>query len=110
MPTYRLTDKIRILRNTQASNDFEPTPEQLEEVHSAWADLRPLNAAEQLNAQQLGAVATHRCIIRQPYCQIDSMMRIESARGILEVVGVTDVDGRGDYIELLCKQGIPHGH
>lgn len=110
MPTYRLTDKIRILRNVATSNDFEATPAQIEEVHSAWADLRPLSAVEQVNAQQIGGVATHRCVIRQPYREITSQMQIASRHGTLEIVGVVEIDGRGEYLELLCRQGVAVGN
>lgn len=110
MPTYRLMDKIQIVQNTRSPNDFEPNPESWEEVHSAWADIRPVGSMEQVNAKQTIGVVTHRCIIRQPYKPLKTSMRIQSQRhGTLGIVGITDVDGRGDYLELMCRQGETSG-
>lgn len=104
MPTYRLTDRLTIQRRTAPLSDFDPEPEKWADVCTAWADIRPLSASEQVNAQQTVGTVTHRVIIRYPYKKLSPDMRAIWRLGVLHIVGITDVDGRGDYTELTVKQ------
>lgn len=102
MPIYRLTKLATILRSDKPVSDFGYAGTTAETVATAWADIRPLNATERVSAEQVVATATHRAIMRFPNKPIDAGMRLAVDGLEFEIGSVTDVNGEGQYLELLC--------
>ncbi len=70
---------------------------------TAWADIRPLSAVERVAAEQITSTATHRAVIRFPGQPIDAGMRLFVDGTHYEIASVVDVNGEGQYLELVCS-------
>ena len=103
MPTYRLTKKIEIIRKAAAPSDIRYPGDATQVVTSAWAQITPLQAAERVQSDQLFEGATHRIIFRWPEIPIDAEMRIRVNQEDYPILGLTDLNGDGKYIEAICS-------
>lgn len=105
MPTYRLTERIEIQEQTATLSDFEGTPAAWESIATAWAAIWPLTAAERVAGLQVGMEADFRCVLRMPGVVVTEEMQVVTRYGVLQIAGVSEVDGRGEYLELLLRKG-----
>lgn len=101
MPMWKFSRRVSIFRAAQ-TNDFETGQPLPSLVCEAWADIVPLNGTERANAQQVYANATTKIIIRWPFAEVRSQDYVETSEARYEIQSVTDIDGKGDYLELIC--------
>ena len=104
MPTYRLTKRIEIRRRARASSDFETVEDEGKPVATAWAFVVPINSSERVEVSQVYPTATHRAVIRWPTQRIDSACHLIINDERFDVDGVLDVDGNGQYLELILTR------
>jgi len=72
-------------------------------VETAYARVRPLTANEQLRAQQIQARVTHLIELRYT-ATLTHKHRLNFCGRIFEVKGMTIVDERNRYIEIMAEE------
>ncbi len=107
MPTYRLDTIGHFQRKTPKVGDFEDYAAPWFHTFSAWCQIKPLGSVERVEAQKLHGESTHQVILRQGGGEITPQMRVIAAGQTYDITGVTDIDGRGEYWELIVKRGQP---
>lgn len=109
MPVHRLTKRAKLLSRSDVASDFAPADESWSVMGEVWADIRPLTSFERANANQVFAGANCRVTFRWPGYPVDSTLRLEVDGIAYEIQGVIDVDGEGQYIELICTRTMSAG-
>lgn len=107
MPTYRLDTKLQFERRIQPVGDFETRETGWQRTFRSWAELRPLQNTERVEAEKLHGVSTHRCIIRHPGREVNPQMRFDDHGSIYQITAVNDIEGRHEYLEIIAKREEP---
>lgn len=98
---YRFSHLVRFMRRQYEVNDFDLNPDAEEEVFRAWAEIRPINAAELVVSDQKRSQATHRITIRCEGRAINPEWAIVDNQGLRwEIASVRDVDGNFQYLQV----------
>lgn len=73
---------------------------------TVWAEIRPQQARETVNAHQVEARTTHIIRIRHRADVLPTMRVVFGAR-VFAIHGVLDDGERRRYLHLLCEEGAP---
>ena len=94
----RLRHRV-LVQELVPGNDFD-TKDSWLTLFAVYADLRPMRAAEVMEARKVGERTTHTVTMR--YRKIDTKWRLVHDNTIYHISGIINVDQRDRYIELLC--------
>lgn len=111
MPTFRLDKIVRFEQRPghagANAGDFESYSLPWQTVFDEWAQIKPLQAGERVEANKLHGESTHQVIVRNSMREITPQMRMTCYGEVFNIIAVKDWDGRGEYWEILVKRGEP---
>lgn len=71
---------------------------------TVWASIMPASAHEIYKANKVNMVVTHKVVIRD-LPGINAAMRVNFNGRILQIKGITRVEERGVWMNILCEEG-----
>lgn len=74
------------------------------DVATVWAEVEPMRGQEIVLADKLAGVTTHRVKIRYR-ADVNAAWRAKLGTRVLNIRGVTDIEGRRRDLELICEEG-----
>ena len=103
MSAYRLTTKVRVMRQSQPTSDFD-VDSQADAIAICWAEVRQMRDAERYYAGGNIAEAVWRITMRWPEVAIKATdwIVIDETGQRFDIDGMKDPTGSAQYIELTC--------
>lgn len=106
-----LRHEIIIQSSTEAagsSGDPRPRWDEVTPFATVWASVEPLTARETILADGVNSEMTHRIQMRY-LAGLTSKHRIKFGARYFDILGVRNIDERGERMELLCREGKSYG-
>jgi len=103
MNAGQFNKRIQFLSQSTISDSYGELINDWREVATTWAHIQPLQARELFHAKQIHAEVTTKIIVRyRPNITLN--MRIQYGERTLEIVSATNVEEKGQFLEVLCKE------
>jgi len=105
MQIGKLRHRIEIERCTETPDATGHPVKAWANFASVWAEVLPLAGRELTSAKQIDAQATHQVNIR--HCAgVTQAMRVKHGTRYFSINHVSDVEGRGREMQLLCTEAL----
>lgn len=103
MASGKLRNLIQIRQYTSTRNSYGEDVKIWELFSNAWAEIKPIKAAEFFAAQGASYETTHRIVIR--YIEgVKPDMQIVYRGRIFDIVAIRDYSERHRYLEIMAKE------
>lgn len=99
----RLRHRIELHSAASARDSYGQPVETFTKYADAWASIVPMTGREQVQNEQVKGDLTHKVLIRYN-AAVNRTDRVIFGIRTLEIVYVINIEERGRYMELQCKE------
>lgn len=105
MEIGELNERICFLRRTDKQDEIGQDIQEFEEYKTVWAAVKPLRGREYWEAKKIQSEEIYKIKIRY-LKQITPDMVVKYKNRILEIISISDVNGKKFELEIQCKEKI----
>lgn len=106
MPAGRLRHRIIVEKATESRSAHGDVERSWATFATVWAEIRPLNSREAVEALQVREQVTHFIKLRE-LSGLTPSMRVKHGSRVFNITGIRDIDERGKVQVLTAVEVVP---